>query len=315
MSKSNRFKEWSFTMNTLSELLPHFDEVMARMLELDADGVFQLEKGENTGRQHYQGYVIFKRKETKSKWISKICEGLYPEESLTLEPAQNTNKLIAYCTKADTRVLGPWYFGDLTESEKNYPDLNVKLYQWQQHLWEILKVPYSLKNERMVIVLIDGPGGKGKSKLVKYLMFKDKLRNFCKMPRDSIKSSISSAVSMYKTNKRIQGWFVDVPRKNNEFETGLANTCQIIEELKTGVLVDTMYGRGETVGFTPPHIVVFCNEYKPDDFKKYLSEDRLIFLVVQNKNLCARTPTDASRLEYYYEIELNSKNNLDNKTI
>lgn len=83
-----------------------------------------------------------------------------------------------------------------------------------------------------------------KSKLVKYLILEDKLRNVCKMPRDSLKSSISSAVAMYKIKKRIQGWFVDVPRKNDEFETGLANTCQIIEELKTGVLVDTMYGRG-----------------------------------------------------------------------
>lgn len=301
-----RFKHWAFTMNALDAPLPNPDELMARLTGLGGSGVFQLEAGVNTARQHFQGYVCFPRKETKKKWIDAIIHDLYFRESLTLEAAQDIEKLKQYCQKSDTRVEGPWFFGDLGDESPNHIDLDIELYQWQKALWEILKTPYSLKNERIVLILIDGPGSKGKSKLVKYLMVKDKLRNFCKMPRDSIKSSISSAVSMYNRNKRIQGWFVDVPRKNNEFETGLANTCQIIEELKTGVLVDTMYGRGEVKHFPPPHVVVFCNEYKPEDFKKYLSEDRLIFLIVENKKLYSMTPTDGNRLEYHFNINLSN---------
>ena len=291
-------------MNALDAPLPNPDELTARLVECKGSGVFQLEVGKTTSRQHYQGYVMFTRKETKKLWIDRITNGLYPRESLTLEPAREAAKLIEYCQKSDTRVQGPWFFGDLVDESPNLIDLDIELFQWQKVLWEILKIPYSLKNERMVLVLIDGPGSKGKSKLVKYLMFKDKLRNFCKMPRDSIKSSVSSAVSMYGSLKRIQGWFVDIPRKNNELETSLSNTCQIIEELKSGVLVDTMYGRGTIKGFPPPHIVVFCNEYKPQDFEKYLSKDRLIFLEVVGKELYAMTPTDASRLEYHYDIHI-----------
>lgn len=300
--KASRFKDFSFTMNTLEIPLPDSETMLQRFTELEASGVFQLERGEESGREHYQGLIKFQRKETKTKWLKAICDGIYPIESLTLEPMVNERALTNYCTKSKTRIYGPWYYGAYKVADSYSPDIDIELYPWQNTLWDILKVPHSLKNERTVLVLIDGPGSKGKSKMVKYIMVKDKIRNFMKMPRDSIKSSISSAVSIYKNLGRIQGWFVDIPRKNNESETPLSNTCQIIEELKSGVLIDTMYGRGDTVMMTPPHIVVFCNEYSREDFLKYLSGDRLIFLEVVNNELCAASEQDGKRLQQRFPI-------------
>lgn len=128
-------------------------------------GVFQLKARENTARQHFQNYVTFSRKETKKKWIRVIIHDLYPRESLTFEAAQDIEKLKQYCQKSDTRVEDPWFFGDFVDESPNHLDLNIELFQWQKDLWEIIKVSCNLKNQQMVLIFMDGPEARGKSKL------------------------------------------------------------------------------------------------------------------------------------------------------
>jgi len=68
--------------------------------------VWQEEQGEN-GTRHWQGYVVFQNPK-KLTWIKSNCDGL-----AHFEPRKGSHEQAkAYCTKQDTRILGPWEGGD-----------------------------------------------------------------------------------------------------------------------------------------------------------------------------------------------------------
>lgn len=78
-----------------------------RGLELDTKfGVLQLERCPETSRLHIQGYVEFNKSHRVSalqrKWPGIHCE----------KRKGNRNQAIDYCEKEETRVSGPFRFGD-----------------------------------------------------------------------------------------------------------------------------------------------------------------------------------------------------------
>lgn len=95
-----RHKNWVFTS---FELLPP--------LFLEANMVFliyQKEKAPDTGALHWQGFVSFVDRFT----TMKKAKELLGSDKIHLEPAANVEKSIEYCQKANTRVDGPFIFGD-----------------------------------------------------------------------------------------------------------------------------------------------------------------------------------------------------------
>lgn len=100
--KESKAAQWVYTWNkpnvgpdehhaSLAEVAPSFH-------------VFQLEDTDNN--PHYQGYVEFKS--AKSLRQLKLCNPQAHWESRRGTQAQ----AIAYCEKEDTRVEGPWRFGE-----------------------------------------------------------------------------------------------------------------------------------------------------------------------------------------------------------
>lgn len=70
--------------------------------------IYQLERGE-TGTLHIQGYVYFPTPRT-GRCVQKLLGG-----KGHLEPRRGFHsEAQAYCSKEDTRVEGPWVFGDTT---------------------------------------------------------------------------------------------------------------------------------------------------------------------------------------------------------
>jgi len=69
--------------------------------------VWQLERGES-GTEHYQGYIEFNKKMSFKAIKEIIGDRAHVEQRLgTREQA------MAYCQKEDTRVDGPWIYGDM----------------------------------------------------------------------------------------------------------------------------------------------------------------------------------------------------------
>lgn len=70
--------------------------------------VHQLERGEENGVLHVQGYVYFKEPRTMA-----TVKRLLGYDSAHLEPRRGSHTQAKdYCMKLDTRVAGPWEFGD-----------------------------------------------------------------------------------------------------------------------------------------------------------------------------------------------------------
>lgn len=172
---------WCFTDNT-----PVHDETGAYLVPVDpADFAYlicQLETAPSTGTLHWQGYVKLHKKARLSG-----VQKLFPY-GVHLEPARGSPaKNIQYCSKDDTRVLGPFEFGerprpgkrtDITslreavKSGKRFRQLaedDTLLPTLARHLkfYDRLALSYEppFKPTRQVI-LYYGPPGVGKTKAV-----------------------------------------------------------------------------------------------------------------------------------------------------
>ena len=76
--------------------------------------VYQLERAPTTGILHYQGYVEFKRS-TKMGGVKKALGS----DTVHLEPRQGTrDQARGYCMKEESRIDGPYEFGQYVESEQ-----------------------------------------------------------------------------------------------------------------------------------------------------------------------------------------------------
>lgn len=95
----HRSKYWCFTLNNPKDKLTLWDDLVYR--------VYQKEKGNETGTEHFQGFAIFKKKFRVSELIKRVNSNDFHWEKMkaTAEEAR------AYCMKEDTRVEGPWEEG------------------------------------------------------------------------------------------------------------------------------------------------------------------------------------------------------------
>jgi ATP-dependent exoDNAse (exonuclease V) beta subunit len=71
--------------------------------------IFQIERGQQTGKLHYQGFIKLASKKRSDQLgsgpvLNQLAHGIQ------FLPASNESALIKYCRKEETRVMGPWSF-------------------------------------------------------------------------------------------------------------------------------------------------------------------------------------------------------------
>jgi hypothetical protein len=169
-------KRWSFTVNNPGEYRPNWDPTAMDFL------VFQIERGES-GTPHIQGYVRFRNcKKLDAAKNAIVCREAHMDISRGDEASN-----IAYCTKAEGRIAGPWTFGtakpeagrkgarnDLTQVAEaaktmtlrqlavEYPAQVLKYSTHIQKFQELIKAPVPVQRPVFVHVLW-GATGVGKS--------------------------------------------------------------------------------------------------------------------------------------------------------
>lgn len=146
--------------------------------------VFQKERGEENGLIHYQGYVEFS-KVYRLGALKKI------HNSIHWEPRRGTrDEARNYCIKEETRVDGPWEYGDfgqkrghrsdleelyklarsaktLTEVAEAMPGTYMRNYKAVQHVRQLpafSKPPPRPEGQLPDIILYLGPPGTGKTR-------------------------------------------------------------------------------------------------------------------------------------------------------
>jgi len=240
--QKTRSRSYIFTWNT-----PDTDE-RGLMDLLESWGVnkyvFQLEKGEEKGRLHYQGVVYFENARSFME-VKKMCAAMHWEATRCWKSA------IEYCSKDDTREKGPWTKGVILKEKIELCEPSG----WQEELVKICLGPI---DKRKVIWFYDPRGQRGKSEIVKYLVVKHNA-----LFVEGQGKYVKYAVMEFGNPKII---LYDLPRSFNK-----DYICwSTLENIKNGLIFNTHY-KSKMCIFNSPHLVLFANEL-PDWSK--LSADR-----------------------------------------
>lgn len=174
-------KRWCFTLNHPGDYRPPYTPLSIDYL------VWQLERGE-AGTEHIQGYIRLKQRGLMGR-----VKVLLDNQGLHLERAQGSEEQNrAYCTKADTRIAGPFEHGTYDSSAGKqgtrndlitatsliaqgqtlgqvaalHPTVIVKYPTGMEKLIQLLAPPPRLRRELFVCVLW-GPTGTGKTHRVR----------------------------------------------------------------------------------------------------------------------------------------------------
>lgn len=271
--EENKYKSWCLTINELDQVPLPSKETMIKFFSKNCISyVFQLEKGLNTERLHYQCAFKLKIRRRKSTLINTVKALLLDERAWTFSPMQGTyEEAYEYCTKSETAVEPfvtnlPFYSGAdvafLEDPNKRYP--------WQEYLFKELfdNTIHCIKtpDNRRIYYGYDPEGASGKSSFCKYLCTNND--SITKLSFGS-SSQLRSAIIAAGAKKM---YFIDIPRtlgKTDFFE----DIISAIEDLKNGFVTSSFYGKNSVLIMDPPHIVIFSNRPCP---VQMLSKDRWI---------------------------------------
>lgn len=226
---------------------------------------FQLEEGEETGYEHYQGRFALKVKERITGVIKKFPKGGHLSVTSTANRDNNF-----YVMKEDTRVDGPWSDKDV---ERYIPwDIRAikSLRPWQRTLNDLMIIKTNIRN---IDIIIDIEGNNGKTTFTRWFCChgygmqvpfinenKDLMRLVMDMPK-------------------LGAYIIDMPRCMKKDK--LLGIYAAIEQIKGGYCWDDRYSFKYEY-FDPPNICVFTNEM-PD--LSYLSRDRWRLWEIKNNEL------------------------------
>lgn len=283
-SKKYRFRRWVFTWNADSNgNLPSAKNLKSFLQQDDlfSHGVFQLEKGVETQRNHFQGRFELRRQQTRPQVLTRF-EKVFNVLNLTVQKEECYDSTM-YCTKLDTRIDGPHWFGPDSYLMENEVPKPLPYRQWQSELESLmLDSDNETRDElrdRKVVVVYDNKGNNGKSSWMRNIRLRRRdlvIRKLTPERPDRLRASV------YKmTRKQTPDLlFVDLPRTLGK-DTDLKGFFEALEEIKNGWVIDTMYGNYNEAIFTPPMVVIMTNIH-PKKFIDLMSIDRWIIFSLDN---------------------------------
>lgn len=226
-NQSSPAKHWFFTLKNIlkhTTLIELLDPKVTRFR-------FQLEKGDTSDYEHYQGMMELPKKAR----LSELKKWLPPE--IHLEKTRSLQGAADYCMKTETRLAGPW--------EKGFPiplKIITKLYTWQENL---LKIVLEEPNDRTINWYWDQLGNTGKTAFAKYLCIKHKAAYVNGKSNDILYAASLQPATIY---------IIDIPRTNTD-----VISYQAIEYLKNGIWFSGKYESKTTI-INSPHVIVFANK-------------------------------------------------------
>lgn len=296
-STSMQTRNWFFTDQLVN------DEWIKENIDIINAYCYQMERGKETNKVHYQGVVQFKTSR-RLTGMKKISEAIHWERVKDLKSA------IDYCSKEDTRIgetkkYGEFIFaGHRTDIEddlqsikngtfdkinsKNYLKYHsgydkvinlckdkiqenkfkdkyskIELIDIQKQWLELLNE----QNDRIILWIYDPDGGNGKSTFAKYM----KSIYNCIILEHAKKEDIAYA---YNGEDYVVFDYVrDIDPKTINYG--------IYESLKNGIMFSGKY-ESKSKYFIPPKIIVLANFY-PDESK--LTKDRWQIITIPSKKV------------------------------
>lgn len=297
VTDTNKYSKWVFTLNQGGEdnSLPSAKLLKQALEQISDKFVFQLERGEETGRLHYQGCFITRIRKRHKTVLYGLGVDLQIEiNQLTVNRMAGTwEQAEEYCSKGETKVDDQLHMSSQMEKAEleKYKGEDLEVFQkkgffpWQSSINDIVfeTGTYNIKTSscREVVWVEDLEGNTGKSLFTKYLCWHN----------DGITKLAFGSGSQMRASIVEEGakrcYIIDIPRKlcNDDFQN---NIYSVIEDLKNGFVKSSMYGKPKTLFMLPPIVIIFSNESCPteklslDRWKKYsIIENKLLSLNTQ----------------------------------
>lgn len=240
--------------------------------------VFQLERGAQAGKLHYQGYSHCADKWNGSSgrmrasqcgkwWRDMFKEAGFEGVSVNAGICSNQGKgaLRKYCMKEDTREGGPW------ATHKVYNGIDLLQVRNDPHKWQTTcnaeaAEEWTQENDRTINWIFEKVGCVGKSKWVKDGIFR---KDFGYVEAGSARQLCSSIVNMGA--KKV--YVIDRPRTKAASDSDM-DFFNVVERLKNGCIQNVMHGKGTVLLMEPPRVFVFGNSPPPANYKEILSADK-----------------------------------------
>ena len=213
--------------------------------------VFQRERGEETGFEHFQCRVHLMKKKRFAEVKKLVASGVlikgnWSPTSATVHEGANFN----YVMKADTRIEGPWTDQEFTEpmplTRQLKKFMKDQFYPWQE---QVMRMCNEL-DDRTIKLIYDVHGNAGKSIFSEYLEYKEMA--FELPPLRSMQDIM--AVCMCVPVSKV--YIVDMPKAMKKDK--LAELYSGLECLKNGKMYDIRYSYKRR-RIDRPQIIVFTN--------------------------------------------------------
>lgn len=247
--------------------------------------VFSLEKGENEGTYHLQGYMELSIK-------ARITEFKEIEATAHFEKSKgNKQQNIDYCSKGDTHIEGPTIWDKSKEPKYTAEELGliepIKLYNWQR---DAINIAQSKPDRRSIHWFFETEGNVGKTELARHLIYYHKFGLI-----EGAKKDIMCSILGEDGTKEIMRGYVFNFSRDKEGKVSYDS----MESIKDGLIFSSKYK--STGGIIPPcHIFVFAN-WKPDLTK--MSLDRWKIYNIKDKALIELNKPQKQDIELEGHIE------------
>lgn len=265
---SARWSTWSGMTDEemkVFEKLGH-EHLIKNWLSKEDRYIFQLEKGEETERLHYQIFCGLKNKK-RTKTLAITLNEKFKGIEISACSTQGKEALATYCMKPE-KIAGPW-------SDKPIPKnkhLKLKLWPWQIKIEEILKEE---ADDRTIMWICDKQGGNGKTMFSKYLIGKYKAGYSSWAKTSDILNNVSK-------NMGRSIYIFDLTKMKPQ-DFGKNDIYSAMEQIKNGIVCNTKY-ECSTKLMDSPHVLIFSNQM-PE--LTGLSADRWKIWNLENKGLKA----------------------------
>lgn len=265
---------WLFTIKVSDE--PRGATGMT-MDELDAvlssvrGCVYQQEIGEG-GYNHFQGYVRFQARKRFSTVKRMFCRDGH------FEVCRNPQAVEEYSQKSETRVAGPFYFGDvrppLLEARPMRKEVE-ELLPWQARLVELLN--QTKADDRVVFWVYDLAGCSGKTTLMRTLTLRAGIPILAS--RAAAGKDLTYQYAQMQEKGKEPGLIVlDLSRSSDE-----AIAYGTIEEFKDGFVTSAKYESRTIVARKVTSVLVLSN--RMPDLSRLTADRWRVLRITEDKQL------------------------------
>lgn len=260
--------------------------------------IFQLERGAETKRLHYQGYVNMSKKK-RAKALGKELQEELKGVSLRVASTAGEKALKQYVMKKDgTYVSGPWAdkrlpkpMVNVTPRAKFDPSSKVADVRdaprpFQQELTNMcLQWP---ANDREIIWIADPTGCSGKSKWGTYMKITHDAKCLTFGKNNDLMNLVCADIEAIDSYRHI--YIIKLPR-SKPAEVTLGDMFATIEQLKDGEYQTGKYKGADEEG-PNPHVVVLSNWFPSAEERKCLTPDRWKIYTIDSRDFSLRSNVD-----------------------